>query len=59
MPPAPLEPANLTYLLDRVDIRARTIEKVEEIPGSGKLVALRVNFGDHPPIVAGFGAWQK
>jgi tRNA-binding protein len=33
--------------LEKLDIRVGTIESVEEVPGSDKLVALRVNFGDH------------
>ena len=41
-------------LLDQVDIRVGTIEAVEDVAGSDKLVALRVNFGDHSrTIVAG------
>jgi tRNA-binding protein len=41
-------------LLNQIDVRAGTIESVEDIPRSGKLVALRVNFGDHHrTIVAG------
>jgi tRNA-binding protein len=34
-------------LLDQVDIRVGTIMSVDEVPGSDKLLALRVNFGDH------------
>src|SRR5271170_2052710 len=33
--------------LEKIDIRIGTIEAVEEVPGSDKLAALRVNFGDH------------
>lgn len=33
--------------LDRVDIRVGTIESVEDIPGSDRLVRLTVDFGDH------------
>lgn len=33
--------------LEKVDIRVGTIERVEDIPGSEKLVRLVVNFGDH------------
>lgn len=41
-------------LLNQIDVRAGTIESVEDIPKSDKLVALRVNFGDHHrTIVAG------
>jgi methionine--tRNA ligase beta chain len=33
--------------LDRIDIRAGTIELVEDIKGSDRLVRLTVDFGDH------------
>lgn len=40
--------------LDRIDVRVGTILAVEDVPGSAKLVALRVSFGDHQrTIVAG------
>jgi len=39
----PTIPANL---LEKVDIRVGTIERVEDIPRSNKLVKLIVNFGD-------------
>jgi len=47
MTPAPVKPAISADLLEKIDIRAGTIEAVEEVPNSDKLVALRVNFGDH------------
>src|SRR6266404_5164620 len=47
MTPAPIKPQITADLLDKIDIRARTIESVEDVPDSDKLVALRVNFGDH------------
>ena len=54
MTPAPVKPPITADLLDKIDIRAGTIEAVEEVPGSDKLVALRVNFGDHKrTIVSG------
>jgi tRNA-binding protein len=54
MTPAPVKPPIPTDLLDKIDIRAGTIEAVEDVPGSDKLVALRVNFGDHKrTIVSG------
>ena len=54
MTPAPIKPPISTDLLDQVDIRVGTIEKVSDVAGSDKLVALRVNFGDHNrTIVAG------
>jgi len=54
MPPAPVKPQIDSKLLDQIDVRVGTIEAVEEIPGSDKLVQLRVGFGDHTrTIVAG------
>jgi tRNA-binding protein len=45
--PAPVKPAITLDVLERVDIRVGTVERVEEVPGSGKLLKLVVNFGDH------------
>lgn len=54
MTPAPIKPLIEKELLDRIDIRAGTIEEVSDVSGSAKLVAMRVNFGDHSrTIVAG------
>ena len=40
--------------LDRIDIRVGTIELVEDVRGSSKLVKLTVDFGDHKrKILAG------
>ncbi len=47
MTPAPVKPAINMELLNQVDIRVGTIEMVNAVAGSDKLVALRVNFGDH------------
>ena len=47
MTPAPVKPPITTDLLEKIDIRVGTIEAVEDVPNSDKLVALRVNFGDH------------
>jgi methionine--tRNA ligase beta chain len=33
--------------LAKIDVRVGTIESVEDVEGSSKLVRLRVNFGDH------------
>jgi tRNA-binding protein len=38
-------------LLNQIDIRVGTIESVNDIANSEKLVALRVNFGDHKRTV--------
>ncbi len=52
--PAPIKPAISSDLLDQIDVRAGTIELVEDVPGSGKLVKLTVDFGDHKrSILAG------
>jgi len=44
---APIKPTIAKADLDRVDIRVGTIESVEDVPGSDKLVRLTVDFGDH------------
>jgi tRNA-binding protein len=52
--PAPVKPLINAALLDSIDIRVGTIEKVEDVPGSGKLLRLTVDFGDHKrTILAG------
>ena len=47
MTPATVKPVVSKDLLDQLDIRVGTIVSADEIAGSDKLVALRVNFGDH------------
>jgi len=52
--PAPVKPVVGIEALEALDIRVGTIERVEEIPGSEKLMKLSVNFGDHSrTILAG------
>jgi tRNA-binding protein len=54
MTPAPVKSAISIELLNQVDIRVGTIRSVADVPGSAKLVELRVSFGDHErTIVAG------
>lgn len=54
MPIAPVKPSISIEVLNQIDIRVGTIEAVEDVPGSDKLVQLRVSFGDHTrTIVAG------
>lgn len=54
MTPAPIKPIIDKSLLEKIDIRVGTIEAVDDVPKSEKLVALRVNFGDHTrTILAG------
>jgi tRNA-binding protein len=45
--PAPIKPEIPPEILDRIDVRVGTIELVEDMEGSEKLVKLTVDFGDH------------
>jgi tRNA-binding protein len=47
MTPVPIKPLITSNVLEKIDIRVGTIESVEDVPNSDKLVALRVDFGDH------------
>lgn len=47
MTPAPIKPTIGFEVLDQLDIRVGTIERVEDVTGSDKLVRLTVDFGDH------------
>jgi tRNA-binding protein len=52
--PAPVKPAVAIATLESLDIRVGTIDRLEEIPRSEKLMKLTVNFGDHSrTILAG------
>jgi tRNA-binding protein len=54
MMPARIKPPITFDQLKAVDIRAGTIRSVDNVPGADRLVALRVDFGDHERmIVAG------
>jgi tRNA-binding protein len=44
---APIKPTISLGILDQIDIRVGTIELVEDVPGSDKLVKLTVDFGHH------------
>jgi len=44
---APIRPTISPDVLDKIDIRVGTIELVEDVEGSEKLVKLTVDFGDH------------
>jgi tRNA-binding protein len=44
--PAPVKPDISFDLLEKIDIRVGTIEAVEDVAGSDKLVRLTVDFGD-------------
>ena len=45
--PTPVKPIVGIEALEALDIRVGKIERVEEVPGSDKLMKLTVNFGDH------------
>jgi tRNA-binding protein len=45
--PAAIKPLVSLADLEKLDIRIGTIELVEDVPASDKLVRLRVDFGDH------------
>ncbi len=52
--PVPIKPIIPFAALEALDIRVGTIERVEDVPKSEKLVKLIVNFGDHTrSILAG------
>jgi tRNA-binding protein len=52
--PAPVKATVPFSALEALDIRTGTIERVEEVPRSEKLMRLIVNFGDHTrTILAG------
>jgi len=47
MTTAPVKPAVPLAALEALDIRVGTIQAVEDVPRSDKLMRLRVGFGDH------------
>lgn len=47
MNPSAIKPTVSIAALDAVDIRVGTIEAVEDVPNSKKLLRLIVSFGDH------------
>jgi tRNA-binding protein len=52
--PVPVKPIVAIAALEALDIRVGTIQKVEEVPRSEKLMKLTVSFGDHKrTILAG------
>jgi tRNA-binding protein len=54
MKPAPVKPNVTIEDLQKLDLRVGTIEAVDDVEGSKKLVNLTVNFGDHTrTILAG------
>ena len=54
MSPAPVKSDVSMADVEKLDIRVGTIQTVEDVPGSKRLVRLRVGFGDHErTILAG------
>ncbi len=54
MTPAAIKPEVTIDLLNQLDIRVGTILAVDDVPNAEKLVALKVDFGDHQrTIVSG------
>ena len=45
--PAPLKATVSHEILEKIDLRVGTIERVEDVARSNKLVKLTVDFGDH------------
>ena len=57
---APIKPTVQIADLEKLDIRVGTIESVEKLSGSKKLVRLTVNFGDHSRnILAGIATERE
>jgi tRNA-binding protein len=57
---AAVKPTISLDALEKIDVRVGTIELVEEVSGSSKLVKLTVNFGDHKrTILAGMKQERK
>ncbi|HEX8920329.1 MAG TPA: hypothetical protein VF766_02555 [Pyrinomonadaceae bacterium] len=44
---AMVKPSISPDVMEKIDVRVGTIELVEDVPGSKKLVKLTVNFGNH------------
>ncbi len=51
--PAPIKPIVAFAALEALDIRVGTIQKVEEVARSEKLMKLTVSFGDHTRLDSG------
>jgi methionine--tRNA ligase beta chain len=49
--PAAVKPVVPMSALDALDIRVGTIERVEEVPRTEKLMRVIVNFGDHSRVI--------
>ena len=54
MTPAPVKPLVPLSAIEAIDVRVGTIQRVDDVPGSKKLLKLTVSFGDHTrQILAG------
>jgi tRNA-binding protein len=54
MTPAPVKPLVPLSAIEVIDVRVGTIQRVDDVPGSKKLLKLTVSFGDHTrQILAG------
>ena len=51
MKPAQVKPTISADLLNQIDVRVGTILTVKDVPNSGKLIVLEVDFGDHKRTV--------
>jgi tRNA-binding protein len=51
MTPAPVKPVVPLSALEALDIRVGTIDAVEDLPRSDKLMRLTVSFGDHARVI--------
>jgi tRNA-binding protein len=51
MEPAPVKPLVSVSDFEKIDVRVGTISAVDDVPGSAKLVRLRVDLGDHTRTV--------
>jgi tRNA-binding protein len=49
--PASIKPITSPDVLESLDIRVGTIERVEDVAKSSKLMKLTVNFGDHTRLI--------
>ena len=51
--PAPLKPTVSVADLEKLDVRVGTVVAVDDVPKSGKLLRLTVDFGDHRRTILG------
>ena len=48
---SPIKPTIQIDVFNQIDIRIGTIEAVDDLPNSDRLVALNVNFGNHQRVI--------